>query len=249
MKTWKTLLIEDEELAKERLARLLSAYEDFNIMGCAHNGIDGAVLIDRLQPDLIFLDVEMPGMNGFEMLSQIKHQPKVIFTTAYDQYAVKAFEENTIDYLLKPIEEDRLEKAVKKLRNTGMGFHAAISASILEQSHIPQKPKTLTVKTGNRILLIKLEEIVFLEAEEKFVFLYLKDGTRHLTNFTLTELASQLPSGFLRIHRSCIMNTTYIKEIRKAFNSTLVFVMNHAKERKLTSSRQYQTVLKQYFHL
>lgn len=250
MKIWKTLLIEDEEPAIERLARMLSVYDDFNINGYATNGIDGVALIDSLQPDLVFLDIEMPGLNGFEVLSRIKHQPKVIFTTAYDQYAIKAFEENTIDYLLKPVVEDRLEKTIKKLRQTHTQSVEAIAmASNLVRFDAQEKLKTLTVKAGNRILLIRLEEIVIIEAEDKFVFLNLKDGRRHLTDFTLTELIAQLPKEFQRIHRGSIINTEHIKEIRKAINGTLVFIMKHADQRRLSSSRQYQNMLKQYLHL
>ena len=115
-KTWKTVIIDDEQLARQRLMRLLKPYEIFDIIGEAANGQDGLEKIEELQPELIFLDIEMPVLNGFEMLLLLKHQPKVVFTTAYDQYAIKAFEEDSVDYLLKPIETDRLEKTIRKLQ-------------------------------------------------------------------------------------------------------------------------------------
>src|SRR6187402_3753685 len=100
---WKTIVIDDEALARQRLQRLLSSYPEIKIIAEAENGAEGLEIIESLKPDLIFLDIEMPVLNGFEMLARLKHQPKVVFTTAYDQYAIKAFEENSIDYLLKPI--------------------------------------------------------------------------------------------------------------------------------------------------
>jgi two-component system, LytTR family, response regulator len=115
-KIWKSLIVDDEQLARQRLIRLLKPYDEIDVIGEAVNGQDGLEKIEMLLPDLIFLDIEMPVFNGFEMLRQLKHQPKVIFTTAYDQYAIKAFEEDSIDYLLKPVETERLEKTQKKLQ-------------------------------------------------------------------------------------------------------------------------------------
>src|ERR1700710_3262244 len=115
-KSWKTIIIDDEQLARQRLARLLAPYDTIDIVAEAVNGEDGFKKIESLLPDLIFLDIEMPVFNGFEMLAKLKHQPKVFFNTAYDQYAIKAFEEDSIDYLLKPVETERLEKTIKKLQ-------------------------------------------------------------------------------------------------------------------------------------
>jgi two-component system, LytTR family, response regulator len=117
-KTWKTLIIDDEQLARHRLSRLLKPYGEIDIIGEAVNGQDGLEKIEKLLPDLVFLDIEMPVFNGFEMLAKLKHQPKVVFTTAYDQYAIKAFEEGSIDYLLKPIETERLEKTLTRVQQT-----------------------------------------------------------------------------------------------------------------------------------
>lgn len=113
----RTLLIDDEQLALNRLRRLLGPYDDtIEIIGEAGNGLDGLQAIETLEPELLFLDIEMPGLNGFEMLARLPYLPLVVFATAYDQYAVRAFEENSIDYLLKPIEPDRLEKTIDRIR-------------------------------------------------------------------------------------------------------------------------------------
>jgi two-component system LytT family response regulator len=248
MKTWKTLIIDDEQLARQRLKRLLKPFEEFEIIGEAINGTDGLEQIETLKPELIFLDIEMPLLNGFEMLSRLVHQPKVVFTTAYDQYAIKAFEEDSIDYLLKPIEAERLAKTIKKLQQN-IKQPALPLEALMQQLFVKKELKTLTVKIGDKILLIKLADIVYIEAEEKYVFLHTTDGRKHLTDFTITVLEEKLPEAFIRIHRSSIINTEHIKEIRKGFNGALVFVMNNTAGSKLTSSRSNGDMLRERFDI
>ncbi|MFC5284587.1 LytR/AlgR family response regulator transcription factor [Pedobacter alpinus] len=242
------IIIDDEELARKRLIRLLQPYPFIEIIAQADNGQEGLKLVDLHQPDLIFLDIEMPVMNGFEMLSKVKKQPKVIFTTAYDQYAIKAFEENSVDYLLKPIEKERLEKSIGKLKRTQQ--HVALPIQDLLNQLKPKKEiKTLTVKIGDKILLIPLHQIVAIEAEDKYVFLLTEDGNKHLTDFTLTGLEEKLPDVFCRIHRSIIINTDKIKEIRKSFNGALVFVMSNLLQSKFASSRSNSEALRERFDI
>ncbi len=250
MKTWTTLIIDDEQLARQRLKRLLKPFEEFEIIGEAINGADGLEQIDTLKPELIFLDIEMPVLNGFEMLSRLQHQPKVVFTTAYDQYAIKAFEEDSIDYLLKPIEAERLAKTVKKLQQGMQQPAPALPLeALMQQLFVKKELKTLTVKIGDKILLIKLSDIVYIEAEDKYVFLHTTDGRKHLTDFTITGLEEKLPEAFIRIHRSTIINTEHIKEIRKGFNGALVFVMDNTAGSKLTSSRSNGDMLRERFDI
>jgi two-component system LytT family response regulator len=250
MKVWRTLLIEDEEPARERLKRLLLPYPDFAIVGEAANGIDGLDQTRALQPELIFLDVEMPGLNGFDLLARLEQQPRVIFTTAYDQYAVRAFEENSLDYLLKPIEKERLDKTVKKLQQVEpTGTIPLPLAAMIRQLHEKKELKSLTVKLGDRIFLVKLNEIVYLEADDKYVFLHTIDDRRLLIESKISSLADQLPDSFLRIHRSYIINTDHIREMRKGFNGTLVFYMNGTEGRKLASSRTMNEQMRERFNL
>ncbi len=250
MKTWKTLIIDDEQLARQRLKRLLKPFEEFEIIGEAINGADGLEQIEAVKPELIFLDIEMPVLNGFEMLGRLQHQPKVVFTTAYDQYAIKAFEEDSIDYLLKPIETERLAKTVKKLQQSmQQPAHTLPLEALMQQLFIKKELKTLTVKIGDKILLIKLADIVYIEAEDKYVFLHTTDGRKHLTDFTITTLEAKLPDAFIRIHRSTIINTEHIKEIRKGFNGALVFVMDNTTGSKLTSSRSNGDMLRERFDI
>src|ERR1700722_10491760 len=218
-KTWKTLIIDDEEPARQRLKRLLKPFEQIDIIGEAVNGHDGIEQIEKMLPDLIFLDIEMPVFNGFEMLRQLKHQPKVVFTTAYDQYAVKAFEEDSIDYLLKPVEPERLEKTIKRLQQFQHQPPAFLPLeTLIKQLQLKKDIKTLTVKIGDKILLIKLDSIIYIEAEDKYVFLHTSDGKKHLTDFTISSLEKKTREAFVRIHRSYIINSDHIKEIRKSFN-------------------------------
>lgn len=248
-KQWNTLIIEDEPLARQRLKRLLAAHETITVIGEATNGAEGLHLIEDLNPDLIFLDIEMPVLNGFDMLSRLIKTPKVIFTTAYDQYAVKAFDEESVDYLLKPVEKERLSKAVTKLQlfEAGTADYSIPLELLIKQLNVKKVIKTLTVKIGDRILLIKLEDLVYMEAEEKYVFLNTLDGKRHLTDFTLSGLEEKLPEHFMRISRSFIINTEMIREIRKGFNGAFFFIMNDNTCSKLNSSRGYGADIRERF--
>lgn len=246
---WKTLIIDDEQLARQRIKRLLKEYDEVDIIAEAENGAEGLTLIEQHQPALIFLDIEMPVLNGFEMLAKLKHQPKVVFTTAYDQYAIKAFEEGSIDYLLKPIELERLDKTIKKLKQTNLSPTQVPLEELMRQINGKKAIKTLTVKLGEKILLIKLNDIIHIQAEDKYVFLHTVDGKKHLTDFTLSTLEEKLPEEFLRIHRSDIINTEYIKEIRKGFNGSLIFVLNSQTETRITSSRSNSEALRLRFDI
>ncbi|WEK17992.1 MAG: response regulator [Candidatus Pedobacter colombiensis] len=249
-KQWNAVIIEDEPLARQRLKRLLAQHETINIIGEASNGMEGLLLIELHNPDLVFLDIEMPVLNGFDMLSRLKKAPKVIFTTAYDQYAVKAFEEESIDYLLKPVEKERLAKAVSKLQQfEGLSDYIIPLDLLMKQLNVKKEVKTLTVKIGDRILLIKLQELAFINAEEKYIFLNTVDGKCHLTDFTLSGLEEKLPDQFVRISRGCMLNADLIKEIRKGFNGAFFFIMNDNAGSKLNSSRSYGPALRERFDL
>jgi two-component system LytT family response regulator len=229
---------------------LLPFADVIELIGEATNGAEGLQLIEEQVPDLIFLDIEMPVLNGFEMLSKLSRQPKVVFTTAYDQYAIKAFEEESVDYLLKPIEAERLEKTIRKLER----LHAALPEilpleALMRQLNVKKELKTLTIKIGDRILLIRLDDIAFIEAEDKYVFLHTINGDKHLTDFTLANLETRLPDTFIRIHRSTIINTEHIHEIRRGFNGAFAFVLNTTEKVRVSSSRNYGESIKVRFDM
>ena len=248
----KTILIDDEPLALSRLRRLLQKYPDtFHIIGEAQNGVEGLVQINQLQPDLIFLDIEMPLLNGFEMLAKLSRMPMVIFSTAFDQYAVRAFEEKSVDYLLKPVEDERLQKTIEKLRNmtdtvksNGANPYTENLLRLLEEMKPKKEIFSLSVKSGDRILLIQLTEITHFEAEEKYVFLNTLDGQKYLLNYTLTSLEEKLPDHFLRISRAGIVNSHHIKEIRKHFNGKFTIMMRDRKASQLSSGSTYGDVIR-----
>ncbi|MGA0557830.1 LytR/AlgR family response regulator transcription factor [Larkinella sp. VNQ87] len=248
----RTLLVDDEPLAISRLRRLLGRYTDtFELVGEAANGLDGLKAVEALQPDLIFLDIEMPGLNGFEMLAKLPYLPIVVFATAYDDYAVRAFEENSIDYLLKPIEPERLEKTVERIRKT----RSAPTGASPDLRHVLEllKPKkelhSISVKTGDRILLIPLTNVAFFEAEDKYVLLHTVDGQQFLTSHTLTALEEKLPDTFTRISRSTLLNARHIQEIQRHFNGKFIVVMRDKKSTQLLTGSSYHDNLKSLMEL
>ncbi|MCO4292982.1 LytTR family transcriptional regulator DNA-binding domain-containing protein [Solitalea sp. MAHUQ-68] len=248
MPRFNTIIIDDEPLARNRLKRLLGSHEQFfSIEAEAANGEEGRQLIEELRPDLIFLDIEMPLLNGFEMLSKLSFIPLVVFTTAFDQYAIKAFEENSIDYLLKPIEPERLELTVAKLQKVNEQkdtAHTENLLTIIEKLQPKKELKALPVKIGDKFLLIKTSEISHIEADEKYVSLKTLSGNSYLTDYTLSTLENKLPECFLRVHRGCIINTENMKEVRKGFNGALIAVMNDSNGTKISTSRSYTDNLK-----
>jgi len=254
----KTLLIDDVPLAISRLRRLLLPHSDtFDIIGEAGNGAEGLAFIEAEQPDIIFLDIEMPLLNGFEMLSKLNTMPMVIFATAYDQYAIRAFEENSVDYLLKPIEAERLSRTAQKIRGMverdGANSRSNPMTDSLMQLLAQMQPKkeihSLSVKTGDKIVLVSLADISYFEAEEKYVFLCTTDGQKHLTTYTLTTLSEKLPDTFLRVSRSVLVNRFKIAEVHRHFDSKYLLVLADKKATKLTTGSTYADAIRQLLEL
>lgn len=242
---FRTILIDDEKLAVARLERLLAKFADtFEIVGRANNGAEGFSLIESLKPDLIFLDIEMPVMNGFEMLSKLGHVPMVVFATAFDEYAVKAFEQNSIDYLLKPIEEDRLKLTIEKLsklsgNQTENYFYNQQMLKLLEQMQPKKDIHSITVKTANKLLILQLDEISYFEADDKYVFLITIEGQKYLTSYTISTLEDKLPKQFMRVSRSTIINTHLLREAEKHFNGRYILMMRDKNRSKITTGQTY----------
>jgi two-component system, LytTR family, response regulator len=244
MASHRTILIDDEKLAVSRLERLLSKHGDtFEVIGRAYNGAEGLLLVEELKPDLIFLDIEMPLLNGFEMLAKVNFMPKVVFTTAFEEYAIRAFEENSIDYLLKPIEEERLTLTVQKLHKLppaqSTDFYSTQMLKLLEQMKPKKEIASVSVKSGNKILILPLTDISYFEAEEKYVFLVATDGAKYLTNYTITTLEEKLPGSFVRVSRSVILNSTLLREAEKHFSGKYVLQLNDKNRSKITSGMSY----------
>jgi len=238
----RVVIVDDEELARKRLRKMLGKYEDvLEVVGEARDGKEAVEVVDKLTPDAIFLDVQMPGYDGFEVVRRLKSKPHIVFATAYDEFALKAFEENTVDYLLKPVEERRLEKAVEKLRRLGDRTSLHLDANIEKLlSRLAANPiKRLQVKVGDRIVLVDLKEVVFFEAKEKYTFLHTTDQ-EYIVEQTLAELESRLDATeFVRIHRSTIVNVKHIQEMVKWFGGKLKVKLKDKKNTQLVVSRSY----------
>lgn len=245
----KTLLIDDESLAVSRLRRLLEKHRGtFDVIGDAANGAEGLALIEAQQPDVIFLDIEMPLLNGFEMLSRLTLMPMVVFATAFDQYAIRAFEENSVDYLLKPIETERLTRTAQKIRalvkrqDAGQAVANPMTENVLRLLAQMQPKKeiySISVKTGDKIRLIPLSDIAFFEAEDKYVFLSTIDGQKFLTTYTLTTLTEKLPDMFVRVSRSVMVNRHKIAEVHRHFDGKFMLAMTDKKSTRLTTGSTY----------
>ena len=251
---FKTIIIDDEPPARQRLKDLLSEFSDvFKIIGEATNGSDGIALINETNPDVIFLDIEMPEMTGFEMLQKLNNVPIIIFCTAYDNYSLQAFETHSVDYLLKPVRKERLEQTVEKLKFFKKEQHPEQILKLLNDltnaSGRKKEITSITIKSGKKIIFIKLEEIAYFKAEDKYVSLYTKNGIEHITNQTLTALEEELPAHFLKVHRSTIINTLMVKDVQSYFNSRYSITLNDKEGSKITSSRSFLPQIKDWLGL
>jgi two-component system, LytTR family, response regulator len=242
----RTLLIDDEAPARRRLSRLLQHHAHrVQLVGEASNGEEGLLAVERLQPDLLFLDIQMPGLTGFEMLEKLDvPSPRVIFTTAYDAYALKAFEQNTVDYLLKPIDELRLTQALEKLQALApIPTHWQEMLQQLVRKDSPPRMHSLSVKMGDRVIFIPIDEISFLEATEKYVDVHTVQGKKYLVDKSLTTLEGRLPHGFVRIQRSYIIQLAHVVEAHRHFNSRYIFQMKGGQ--RIVSGKSYYPVIQQ----
>src|SRR6478736_4556462 len=250
---FKTIVIDDEPAARRLMNNLLQEHSDVvEIIGEASNGREAIERIEKLRPDLIFLDIQKPDLTGFEVIEQLNEKPNIIFTTAYEQYAIKAFETFSIDYLLKPIKEERLAQSMEKLKKFGR-FNQTIDVNglqeIIRQFQAPKKATALPIKTGDRINLIRYENIAFLEAQDKYVCVFTLDGQKFLSDHSLTTLEEKLPPNFCRIHRSYIINKEKIREMHRHFSGRYLFIMDDKALTRITSGRTYQDVFRSEFGL
>ena len=213
----KALIIDDERLARVELKRLLTPFKEINVVGEAVNTEDALDKISELNPDLIFLDIQMPGKNGFELLEELDSVPKVVFTTAYDEYALKAFEYNALDYLLKPIEPKRLEEAIKKIIET----YKKDSTTNEKESVLTENDQVF-VKDGEKCWFVKLSTVKLFESEGNYVRLYF-DEYKPLILRTLNYLDERLDDrSFFRANRKHILNLKWIENIEPWLNGGLL---------------------------
>jgi two-component system, LytTR family, response regulator len=247
---WSTLIIDDEKLARERLKRLLEDYNShFIFCGEAGNGDEALEMIENIKPDVIFLDIQMPGKNVFTMLTELRHKPFVIFCTAYDSYALEAFNTYSVDYLLKPVEKERLQLTIQKIEKISNGNNDELYNNIQKISVPLPRLTSIAHKSGNKIIPVKLEDIVYFMASEKYVNFYDQNGESYLTDQTLLILSQKLQPDFIRISKSLMISRNYVKEIHKHFKGKYVFVMNDKNQNRLTSGGIYNSDIKDFFGL
>ena len=241
----KVLIIDDEADARLMLQQYLKDFTQLEVARECTNGLEAVTTIDKHEPDLIFLDIQMPGMSGFQVLQKIIHIPQVIFSTAYDRYALKAFDHNAVGYLLKPYTKERFAQAVNKVllsnpsRNLNQVRQLAENLQQEQTSYLDR----LLVEQGNRMIALSTADIIWIEAAGDYAHLHTQQKS-YLSNLGLGELESRLnPSLFLRIHRSAIIGLGHIHEVRKDPSGYYVTLKN-GKRHKV--SRSYQGDLKKW---
>jgi two-component system, LytTR family, response regulator len=233
------IIIEDEEPARKLLKTYLKEHEEINLLGEFSDGLSGVKAIQEFRPDLVFLDIQMPKLNGFEVLELSEFKPMIIFTTAYDQYAIKAFEANAVDYLLKPFSRERFADALKKAKVdlakqiTDSGNLKSAIAVIDEKPEILER---IAVRSGSKIHLIPAGDILYIEADGDYVKFHTKEGS-HLKEKPMKYFETHLdPKQFARIHRSYIANVNFIQRLDYYDKESYSAVLKDGTQLKVSSN-------------
>ncbi len=238
-------LVDDEPLALERLRRLLEQSADVEVIGSTTMPEEAVAALAQDPPDVCFLDIQMPRLNGFDVLAKLAKQPVVIFTTAYDQYALKAFAVNSVDYLLKPVDPESLERALKKikaLRESGQSTPADLQALLQKVADSlrdaqQQYPERIASRLGDRIWFLDLNRITHFYAEEKLTYAA-ADGKAYCIDHSIAELEKTLdPKKFFRIHRGTVVSLPWIKEVTSLPGGALNIRLKDSKNTDLTVAR------------
>jgi two-component system, LytTR family, response regulator len=239
-KILRTIIIEDELPAVDLLKFYLKELKNIELIEVCNDGFNGLKAINELKPDLVFLDIQMPKLTGFELIELLEHKPMIVFTTAYDEFAIKAFEVNAIDYLLKPYSIERLQQAVNKVL---ISFEAAEEEtpdySKLSEYNV-SKPgeylKRVVVKTGHKIKFISTDEIIYIESQDDYVMIYTKD-VRYIKQSTMKFFESGLaPDKFVRLHRSYIVNVDEIKQIEPYEKESFIAILKNDVKLKISKA-------------
>ena len=253
--TLRAYLVDDEPLATKRLTRLLASFSEIQIIGQSSDPAQALQFLMQEKVDLLFLDIQMPGMNGFELLARLDVQPLVIFTTAYDEYALRAFQVNSIDYLLKPIDPEQLERALKKLdrlrpsaQQDWQGRPALtellkeLSASLRgERNEYPQR---IASRVGERISFLDLSQVTHFIAQDKLTYAVV-NGKQHCVDQPIIELERRLdPQKFLRIHRAALVHLDWVQEIHTGIVSGVVVILKDAQRTQIAVARDRVRELK-----
>jgi two-component system, LytTR family, response regulator LytT len=244
----RTVVVDDEKLARDRLVGFLSGLDDVSLLGQAADGVEALKLIEEERPDLVFLDVQMPGMDGFEVLKALRQPPPhVVFSTAYDEYAIRAFEVGAVDYLLKPFGRRRVEETVGRVRaRLGAANSAPDWESVLKRLEEQRKVYVgqVPVHSGKRILILPVTDVLWFGVEYRLVYAHTAERA-FMTNYTLRELEERLdPALFFRAHKSNLVNLKHVKEIVPWFGGRYKLVMRDAAGSEVALSRAQTRALR-----
>jgi two-component system LytT family response regulator len=233
----KTVIVDDELLARNLIKSYLQDVESVHLVGECENGFEGVKMINELKPDLVILDIQMPKITGIEMLELLDHKPEVIFSTAYDQYAIKAFEHNAIDYLLKPFSKERFLEAIKKVSERIVrGDFNSEPAGILSEELREGFLDRIVVKDRSKIHIIPVNRIIYIEAMDDYVMIYTQEG-RYIKQKRMKDLEDSLdPQEFIRIHRSSIVKVNEIKEIQQYEKESHIVILSNKTKLKVSKS-------------
>lgn len=243
-----TLLIDDEPLARQILREFLQPYPQIKIIAECENGKQAVAAINQHKPDLIFLDVQMPVLNGFEVLERVAYTPMVVFSTAYDAFAIRAFEVNAVDYLLKPYDRQRFAAAVARALERRPNASAELDRLLRLLQHV-QNPEAvatrLLVRNGEHIVPVELQDIEWLEAADDYALIH-TGNTKLLSTYGLGLIEKKLPpSNFKRVHRSAIINVTRLKHLEKDGEGGMLATMMNGEKVKV--SRKFAAALREHF--
>lgn len=241
-------IVEDETPARQRLREFLRDIPDIKTVGESGSGKQAVLEIDRLQPDLLFLDIHLPDISGIDVLHLLNHRPEVIFTTAYDQYAIKAFELQATDYLLKPFSRERFLESVQRVREK-MSDGSRTTAKQRDPLPFPESGqphlRRIASRVGDKIYLLPDDDIVYFSSENKLVFACLEES-KYILNYTLEQLEERLDSEkFFRIHRATIVNLNYVHKIEAWFGGGYKMTVRDKKHSELTISRSAAKALRE----
>ncbi len=252
----RVLIVDDEELARQELGFQLDQLGRIDIVGQATNGVEALDFIERYEPDLVFLDVQMPGRTGFDLARELHRRGlacQIVFVTAFDRYAIEGFEVNAVDYLLKPVEPARLQQAVERVRTrlgAGSGANQDLERIVQLISERERRPEQLAIKVGDRFLLVRTEDIVFVSLVDDELCVVTERVTGVSNYRTMDELHARLdPSVFWRVHRSHLANINKIKEIVPWVSRNYILRMNDSKATEIPVSRSQTKRMREYLQL
>jgi two-component system, LytTR family, response regulator len=246
MKHIRTIIADDEPVARARVARLLQQDPEIELVAECRNGSEAIEAVNKHKPDLMFLDVQMPQVNGFEVVQQLgkERMPFVVFVTAHDQYALKAFDVNAVDFLLKPYDDDRFHASLSKAKKwMDMRFSSKLTGKLMDlmREHMhanSEYTETIVIRERGREWRVGVDDLVFMRAEGNYLHLQLKDR-HHLYRMTMNAVETELdPTRFLRIHRSYIINMAHVRSHRYSGNNEFIFSMNNGE--RIVSGRSYK---------